>query len=74
MLSVSSKVGGYGERLLGLRYSFYNEVEKYLVKLVVELVPISIEYVRLSDLYFVVVVRGLISRYDTRIALGSYYY
>ena len=58
--------------MLSLRYSFYNEVEKYLVELVVELVPISIEYIRLSDLYLVVVVRGLISRYDTRIALGSY--
>ena len=60
--------------MLGLRYSFYNEVEKYLVELVVELVPISIEYVRLSDLNLVVVARGLISRYDTRIALGSYCY
>ena len=74
MLSVSSKVGGCSERLLSLRYSFYNEVEKHLVKLVVELIPISVEYVRLGDLYLVVVVRGPISRYDTRIALGSYCY
>ena len=73
-LSVSSKVGGRSKRLLSLRYSFYNEVEKHLVKLVVELVPISIEYIGLSDLYLVVVARGLISRYDTRIALGSYCY
>ena len=58
--------------MLSLRYSFYNEVEKHLVKLVVELVLISIEHIRLSDLYLVVVARGLISRYDTRIALGSY--
>ena len=41
--------------MLSLGYSFYNEVEEYLVKLVVELVPISIEYIGLSDLYLVVV-------------------
>ena len=55
MLSVSSEVGGRGERLLGLRYSFYNEVEEYLIKLVVELVLVSVEYIRLSDFYLVVV-------------------
>ena len=71
MLSVSSEVGGRGERLLGLRYSFYNEVEKHLVEPVVELVPISIEYVGLGDLHLVVVARGPIGRCDTRIALGS---
>ena len=55
MFSVSSKVGGCSKRLLSLGYSFYNEVEEYLVKLVVELVPISIEYIRLSDFYLIVV-------------------
>ena len=55
MLSVSSKIGGCSERLLSLRYSLYNEVEEYLVKLVVEPVSISIEHIRLSNLYLVVV-------------------
>ena len=55
MLGVSSKIGGCSKRLLSLRYSLYNEVEEYLVELVVELVLISIEYIRLSDLYLVVV-------------------
>ena len=55
MFSVSSKIGGRSERLLSLGYSLYYEVEEYLVELVVELVSISIEYVRLSDLYLVVV-------------------
>ena len=55
MLGVSSKIGGRGERLLSLRYSLYDEVEEYLVELVVELIPISIEYVGLGDLHLVVV-------------------
>ena len=55
MLGVSSKIGGCGKRLLSLRYSFYNEVEEYLIKLVVELVLVSVEYIRLSDFYLVVV-------------------
>ena len=41
--------------MFGLGYSLYNEVEEYLVELVVELVSISIEYIRLSDLHLVVV-------------------
>ena len=55
LLSVSSKVGGYDKRLFSFRYSFYPEVEEYLVELVVEFVPISIEYIRLSDFYLIVV-------------------
>ena len=55
MLSVSSKIGGRSEYLFSLGYSLYNEVEEYLVELVVELVSISIEHVGLSDLHLVVV-------------------
>ena len=57
MLGITSKVRGSGKGPLLLLDLLHLEVQKDLVKPVVELVSVSVEEVGFSDLYLVVVPR-----------------